>query len=137
VATPRSPLSREERAQRRRARSETLAWLKETYPALMVPPLPLPIGFGDLAFVRAQDAGHSLFAVSAIKFHCNGIANLEALAAEGAMRCDLDGIPLEPVAAKHQAFAKNRVAEIAAKRGAAKLPNDWEVSTHSNSQPQR
>ena len=138
VMTPRSPLSPEERARRRRARSETLARLKETYPALMVPPLPLPIGFGDLMFVRAQEAGHSLFAViSAIKFHCNGIAYLEALAAEGVIRCDLDGIPLEPVAAKQQAFAKNRLAEIAAKRGAAKLPNDLEVSTRSNSQPQR
>ena len=122
------------------ARSETLAWLKGAYPALMGPllPLPLPLRFGDMVFPRAQEAGCTLQAVrDAIKFHCNGIAYLEAIAATGAMRCDLEGASVEPVTAKHQAFAKNRVAEIAAKRGAAKLPNDWEVSTHSNSQPQR
>jgi hypothetical protein len=102
---PRSPLSAHVRA-RRKARSETLAWLRNAYPALMGSPKPLPLRFGDMVFLRAQEAGCTLQAVrDAIKFHCNGIAYLEALAAEGAMRCDLEGAPIEPVSPKHQAFA--------------------------------
>ena len=93
-----------------------MAWLKAAYPALMGPPLPLPLRFGDMVFPGAQEAGCTLQAVrDAIKFHCNGIAYLEAMAAEGAMRCDLNGVPIEPVSAKHQAFAKRRLAEISAK----------------------
>ena len=111
-------ISPQERA-RRKMRSETLAWLKGAYPALMRPagpPLPLPIGFGDMAFARALEAGHEPWAVrSALRFHCNGIAYLEALAAAGAMRCDLNGVPIEPVTPKHQAFAKVRLEEIAAR----------------------
>ena len=122
VAPPRSPFSAHVRA-RRNARSETLAWLKGAYPALMGPllPLPLPLRFGDMVFPRAQEAGCTLQAVrDAIKFHCNGIAYLEAIAATGAMRCDLEGASVEPVTAKHQAFAAKRLAEIAAKLGVSR-----------------
>ena len=80
----------------------------------MGPPLPLPLRFGDMVFPGAQKAGCTLQAVrDAIKFHCNEIAYLEAMAAEGAMRCDLNGVPIEPVSAKHQAFAKRRLARSA------------------------
>ena len=78
----------------RKARFEALTWLREAYPALMGPPLPLPLRFGELVCPRAFAAGHPVSALkAAIARHCRSVAYLEALAAPKSMRHDLEGAP--------------------------------------------
>ena len=82
----------------RKARLEALTWLREAYPALMGPPLPLPLRFGELVCPRAFAAGHAVSALkAALARHCRSVAYLEALAAPESMRHDLEGNPAEPV----------------------------------------
>ena len=65
-----------------KARLAALAWLREAYPALMGPPLPLPLRFGELVCARAFEAGCPVSALkAALARHCRSVAYLAAIAA--------------------------------------------------------
>lgn len=97
----------------RKARSAALDWLRSAYPALMGPPLPLPLRFGELVCARAFEAGHAVSALkAALARHCRGQAYLAAVSQPESMRHDLDGAPTGPVHASHRAYAAKRLDEI-------------------------
>ena len=105
-----------EQRRRKRARLDALAWLKSAFPALFgYPPLPLAIGIGKAFAVQGRAAGQRRDAIgAALHFHVNSHGYLRALAAPGAMRCGVDGAPVEAVEPQHQAEAAKLIAAIEA-----------------------
>jgi sRNA-binding protein len=82
------------------------AWLVTAFPDLFKdPPVPLPIGFRLMA-AKQRPEGVSLNGLQrALHRWTNSKGYLQALAAEGSMRHDLNGNPVEPVTDKHRAVA--------------------------------
>lgn len=78
-----------------------------TFPAVFRPEAkPLALGIGREIWIRAKAAGIGRKAFDdALGRRTNSPAYLEALAAAGAMRCDLEGRPVESVAAEHRQLA--------------------------------
>jgi hypothetical protein len=112
-------LSIAKQRKRRRARLAALAYLKTTYPELFnYPPKSLAIGVGKPIVAAALAAGQDNHATrAALHYHVGSFSYLTALAAEGAVRFDLSGKPVEAVSAEHQAEA---VRLIAARREATR-----------------
>lgn len=82
------------------------AWLVTAFPDLFkVPPVPLPIGF-RLVAAKQRPEGVSLNGLQrALHRWTNAKRYLRALAAEGSMRHDINGKPVEPVTEAHRAVA--------------------------------
>jgi sRNA-binding protein len=94
------------------AREAALAWLAVAYPLAFGTDLrPLAIGVGRLVWPQAKAAGIKRPAPhDALKFRTSSFRYLEALAADAAVRCDLNGNAVEPVSAEH----RNRALEMKA-----------------------
>jgi sRNA-binding protein len=92
-------------APRKLARDATLIWLAIAYPlAFGTDVKPLAIGVGRQIWPQAKAAGIGRRALNdALKFRTTSPAYLEALAADAAMRFDLDGQRKESVTAEHRA----------------------------------
>jgi sRNA-binding protein len=103
------------KARRKLARTEALAWLAAGYPVAFGPDVKLlALGVGRLIWPRAKAAGVRCRALNdAIKWRTGSIHYLDALAAAGAMRCDLTGNVVEPVSVEHREIAFAREDEIA------------------------
>jgi hypothetical protein len=110
--------------QRRKARLAALAWLKGAYPALFdYPPKPLAIGMGKAIVAAAIGTGVKNHPVrAALSYWVRSHSYQIALAAPGAMRCDLSGAKVEAVDAQHAEEARKRLEDIAARKAAKRAP---------------
>jgi sRNA-binding protein len=100
-------------------RLRLLAILKATFPASIGALKPLKIGAArDLEAALPECPARDLRRALAV--HTGRSAYLRALAAEGAMRVNLDGHEVEPVSAEHRAQAAATINTITEKRRAAK-----------------
>jgi sRNA-binding protein len=94
--------------------------LAATYPAafgLNGDVKPVAIGVGKLIWPAAKAAGIGRRALNdALSRRSGSPAYLEALAADGAVRIDLDGAVVEPVGLEHQVNALDRLAKIERRR---------------------
>jgi sRNA-binding protein len=110
--------------QRRKARLAALAWPKGAYPAVFdYPPKPLAIGMGKAIVAAAIGAGiENHPARAALSYWVRSHSYQIALAAPGAMRCDLSGAEVEAVDAQHAEEARRRLEDIAARRAAKRAP---------------
>jgi hypothetical protein len=113
-------MSISEQRQRRKARLAALAWLKSAYPVLFdYPPKPLAIGMGKTIFIAAKAAGIENHPVRAALSYWVGSHSYQiALAAPGAMRCDVSGVEVEAVDAQHAEEARKRLEGISARKAA-------------------
>jgi ProQ/FINO family len=102
------------------AAARIAAWLAATYPAafgLNGDVKPVAIGVGKLIWPAAKAAGIGRRALNdALSRRSGSPAYLEALAADGAVRIDLDGAVVEPVGLEHQVNALDRLAKIERRR---------------------
>jgi len=81
-------------------------WLVSAYPGLFkIPPVPLPIGFRLMAAKQRPEGVSHCGLNRALYRWVNSKAYLRALAAAGAMRHDVNGQPIEPVAEEHRQIA--------------------------------
>lgn len=111
---PGAGLTVAEQRQRKGTRRDALAWLKNTFPALFgYPPKPLAVGIGKTIVAAAIEAGGAKHATrAALHYWVHSHGYLAALVAPGAVRCGLDGAPVEAVDAQHQAKAAELIAAI-------------------------
>jgi hypothetical protein len=119
-------------------RAQALTWLAATHPAVFSADVkPLALGTGNSVWPAAKAAGIKRAAFNAaMKFRTGSARYLEALAAPGAMRCDLAGNAVEPVSDEHRARALEKKVELAQTRkprsGATGLhPNEDRVTLRS------
>lgn len=92
-----------------------LTWLCRRWPGAFNTknPRPLAIGIAEAIVAAAEADGVGAQQVlSALQFYVSRKRYLSAIAAEGAMRFDLDGIVIEPVSEGHAAHARGRLAAI-------------------------
>jgi sRNA-binding protein len=83
----------------------------------------LAIGAGHLIWPAAKEAGIKRNALNdALQFRTNSVRYLKALAADGAMRCDLKGNDVEPVSPENRSRAIAMRAELAMKLSAKARP---------------
>ncbi len=100
------------------------AWLRTSFSvAFGFPVLPLAVGVGKDIEARAAAAGLKRSAIkAALRYRTSSRAYIEAVAAEGATRFDLDGQAVETVSGEHQAHARASIAAMAAARPARRSP---------------
>jgi hypothetical protein len=108
-------------AARKLARAQALAWLSSTHPAVFsANAKPLALGVGKLIWPRAKATGINRPAFNAaMKYHTTSIRYLEALARNGAQRCDLTGVAIEAVSLEHRELAQRTLTAIRAQPMAA------------------
>ena len=99
---------------RQLARTQAVQWLRQTYPAAFgLEVKPLALGVDRLVWPHAEAAGISRRALSdAIRLRTTLIVYFDALTRDGAMRCDLAGVAVEPVCSEH----RHRAIEMKAER---------------------
>jgi hypothetical protein len=131
---PEPPISKEERrrreianAERRQVelanakqreieKAEARRFLAETWPALFAgDPVPLPIGMTDMVYAEGRTKGGlsnrlCKRAFKALCWRCASRAYLTAVAADGAMRRNVEGEPVEPVSERDRQHALERLA---------------------------
>ena len=112
------------RALRQRKRDAAIDWLAVTFSAVFGPEVrPLAIGADGQIWILAKTTRIGRKALeAALKRRTNSPAYLEALGAGGAMRFDLEGQPVERVAAEHREIA------IAVKTERARIRNERAIS---------
>jgi hypothetical protein len=114
---PASPIDlNAKRRKLNRGRLTALQWLEATYPALFDDPVvkPLAIGVGKTIVREALAAGQKRQAIgAALHYWTRARRYHQALTVPGAMRCGIDGEPVEPVSEEHRAQAAQRLAERA------------------------
>lgn len=92
------------------------AWrfLRERYPATFVELKPLAIGAGAAIREAAVAAGHDEKEMRQLmgRFFRGSRRYVAAVAAEGSMRHDLEGKPVEPVSDEHRLEAQSRRREF-------------------------
>jgi hypothetical protein len=112
-ASLKSPSDAAAKATRRRKLNEAIAWLSETYPSVFGTVKPLALGIGKQIWPQAKAAqiGRRAFD-DALKPRACSLSYLDALIADGAGRCGLDGNVVEPVSIEHREHAIAMKAEI-------------------------
>ena len=108
-------------AARKLARAQALTWLSSTHPAVFgAVAKPLALGIGKLIWPAAKATGINRPAFNAaMKYHTTSIRYLEALARDGAQRCDLTGAAIEAVSLEHRELAQRTLTAIRAQPMAA------------------
>ena len=98
---------------RQLARSQAVQWLRQTYPAVFgLEVKPLALGVDRLLWPHAEAAGISRRALNdALQWRTTLIVYLDALACDGAIRCDLEGNAVELVGPEHRQRALEMKAE--------------------------
>jgi ProQ/FINO family len=119
--TPPKPLPTAAWAARKLARAQALTWLSSTHPAVFgAVAKPLALGIGKLIWPAAKAEGIRRPAFNAaMKYHTTSIRYLEALARDGAQRCDLTGNAIEGVSLEHRELAQRTLTAIRAQPMAA------------------
>ncbi len=111
------------RAKRRERALETLAILREQFPACFFPLTHIfrpPIKIGIHRDILARLPLPQAHVAEAMRFYTYGVAYLRASTVEGATRLDLDGQPCGAVTAGEATFAKIKLQAIWAKLRARK-----------------
>lgn len=97
------------------------AWrfLRERYPATFVELKPLAIGAGAAIREAAVAAGHDEKEMRSLmrRFFQGSVRYAGVVAAEGSMRHDLEGNPVEPVSEEHRLDAQSRLRAWRHERG--------------------
>ena len=102
------------RTKRDLARSQAVRWLGQTYPAVFgLEVKPLALGIGHQVWPRAKAAGVRRRALhDALKWSTSSFRYFDALAHDGAVRCDLEGNAVEPLSDEHRRRALEMKAEV-------------------------
>ncbi|MGA0615618.1 ProQ/FINO family protein [Paracoccus sp. KR1-242] len=80
-------------------------WIGERPAVLCGPVRPLALGLGQALLERVEDSQHS-YLRGCLRRYTGSLPYLDALLAEGAMRHDLNGLPVEPVSDEHRERAR-------------------------------
>jgi sRNA-binding protein len=97
--------------------------LRELSPALFaaIPPPPMAIGIHDVIVERlGLDPEGQADLRAVIAGHVHRIAYQKALAAEGAVRLDIDGMPADEVTEEQRQIATKKLERLKAKAAAGK-----------------